>query len=164
MAAEPFRLNLGCGKDIDPDAVNVDLVALPGVDVVTDLDQPWPWKDATVDYIKASHVFEHVADPVRFMTEAHRVLAPGGVLDIRVPYYRHFFAFTDPTHRRFCTELTFDYWVPGTDLYEAYGDGMGGGPGGARYRMDRLSLNGRQQEELQAVLIKIGDEDAGPAL
>lgn len=148
------RLNLGCGTDIDPDMVNVDIVALPGVDVVTDLDQAWPWKDGSAGYIKASHVFEHVASPLVFMAEAWRVLVPGGLLDIRVPYYKHVFAFTDPTHKRFCTELTWDYWIPGRDLHTAYGAGFGSAGGRNIYAMERLSLNGYQQEELQAVLAK----------
>ena len=151
---ELARLNLGCGADIDPDMVNVDIVVLPGVDVVTDLDKPWPWKDGSAGYIKASHVFEHVAEPLTFMAEAWRVLAPGGLLDIRVPYYKHPFAFTDPTHKRFCTELTWDYWIPGRDLHAAYGAGFGSGDGRNIYAMERLSLNGYQQEELQAVLVK----------
>ena len=153
-----IRLNLGCGPTILEDSVNVDIVPLPGVDVVTDLDQPWPWPDETVGYILASHLFEHVIDPLLFMREAHRVLAADGTLDIRVPYYRHPFAFTDPTHRRFCTELTFDYWVPGKGLHEAYGAGFGSVKGGPRFAYEDLLLVGEQGEELRVILRKIGDE------
>ena len=156
---ELIRLNLGCGPIILPDTVNVDIVPLPGVDVVTDLDQPWPWADETVSEILASHLFEHVTSPVLFMAEAWRVLAPGGGLDIRVPYYRHVFAFTDPTHRRFCTELTFDYWIPGEALHDAYGPGFGSVKGGPRFEREGMFLVGEQQEELRVVLRKLGDED-----
>jgi SAM-dependent methyltransferase len=148
-----LRLNLGCGLDIMDGFVNADLVALPGVDQVCDLDvDPWPWKDARVAYIKASHVYEHVDNPVLFMTEAWRILAPGGLLDIRVPWFRHPNSFTDPTHKRHCTERTFSYWVPGTDLHEAYGAGYGSPP--AVYEPVSMSLNGHEQEELQVVLRK----------
>ena len=156
---ELLSLNLGCGPVILEDAVNVDIVPLPGVDVVTDLDQPWPWADETVSRILASHLFEHVAEPVRFMAEAWRVLAPGGTLDVRVPYYRHVFAFTDPTHRRFCTELTWDYWIPGQPLHEAYGPGFGSVKGGPRFEREGMFLVGEQQEELRIVLRKLGDDD-----
>ena len=159
---DPLKLNLGCGLIIVPNMINVDIVPLPGVDVVTDLDQAWPWADETVDEIIASHLFEHVENPVTFMTEAWRVLIPGGTLDIRVPYYRHIFAFTDPTHKRFCTELTFDYWVPGKALHDAYGPGFGSVKGGPRFASEQLLLAGAQGEELRAVLRKLGDdEDAG---
>lgn len=124
-----MRVNLGCGTDIRPGCVNVDRVALPGVDVVLDLDAGrWPWEDGSVREIVAQDVFEHVADPVLFMTECHRVLEDGGPLQIKSPHWRHRDAYTDPTHRRFCTEHTFDYWVPGTQLYQQGNHVMGGVP------------------------------------
>ncbi len=149
------KLNLGCGWDIDPGFINVDVVKLDGVDVVCDLDEgPWPWDDSSVSYIKASHVFEHITDPILFMTEAWRVLHPGGVLDIRVPYYRHVNAMTDPTHRRYCTHHTWEYWCPGKPLHTAYGPAMGGDI--AQFKELVMTLNGYEWEELQAVLAKIG--------
>lgn len=113
-----MRLNLGCGQRPNPGWVNVDRVPLPEVDVVHDLDVlPWPWDDGVAEAIVAQDVFEHVADPIGFMTESHRILTPGGTLSIKSPHFRHRDAFTDPTHRRFCTEHTWDYWIPGTALF-----------------------------------------------
>lgn len=98
--------------------MNVDRVALPEVDVVHDLDVlPWPWDDGVAEAIVAQDVFEHVADPIGFMTESHRILTTGGTLSIKSPHFRHQDAYTDPTHRRFCTEHTWDYWIPGTALH-----------------------------------------------
>src|SRR5258708_8631178 len=68
-----IKLNLGCGPHIAPGYVNVDIVPLPGGDLVADLDQPWPWQDGTVAEILASHLFEHVDRPLLFMPEAWRV-------------------------------------------------------------------------------------------
>lgn len=147
------RLNVGCGQNPPAGMINVDIVALPGVDVVADLDQAWPFAGGSTGHIIASHVFEHLASPVTFMREAHRVLADGGILDIRVPYYRHPNAFTDPTHRRFCTERMWDYWVPGEGLHQAYGAAYGSPPVCFTYSARRL--NGDQQEELQVVLRKL---------
>jgi SAM-dependent methyltransferase len=155
-----IRLNLGCGTSPAEGMVNVDILPLPGVDLVADLDQPWPWPDGAAEYIVASHLFEHVVDPLLFMAEAHRVLAADGILDIRVPYYQHVFAFTDPTHKRFCTELTFDYWVPGEGLHEAYGAGMGSVKGGPRFAYQHRGLAGQQAEELRVILRRLGDDDA----
>lgn len=158
------RLNLGCGQDpTTTDMINVDLAVLPGVNVIADLDRPWPFASGRTGYIVASHVFEHLADPVLFMREAWRVLADGGILDIRVPGGRdlgggywlpHSNAFTDPTHRRFCTPLTWDYWVPGTGLHGAYGAAYGSPP--ACFAYSARTLNGEQREEYQAVLRKLG--------
>jgi SAM-dependent methyltransferase len=116
------RLNLGAGYDIRTGWVNSDIAELPGIDVVHDLDvAPWPWDNASVDEIRAMDVFEHVNDPLVFMNQAGRVLKPGGVLRIRSPHWRSESAYTDPTHRRFCTERTWDYWVKSTEYNLKYG-------------------------------------------
>ena len=110
-----------------PGVVNVDIAALPEVDVVHDLDVlPWPFDDHSVKAILAQDVFEHVANPVGFMTESHRVLESGGELMIKSPHFRHQDAYTDPTHRRFCTEHTWDYWIKGTVLCDLHGPAYGG--------------------------------------
>jgi SAM-dependent methyltransferase len=105
----------------------VDRVWTAAVDYVHDLDQgPWPWADGSIERILAKDVFEHVSDPVLFMTECHRLLQLGGPLFLKTPHYLHRDAFTDPTHRRFPTEHTFDYWVPGTALFELHNAAYGG--------------------------------------
>jgi len=115
------KLNLGCGPNsLEAPWVNVDIVAAEGVDVVHDLERaPWPWKDGTAEGIAAVDIFEHIAVRARitFMTECHRILEPGGLLQIQTTYWRSWTAFTDPTHTGFFTEHTFDYWIPGTTLY-----------------------------------------------
>lgn len=127
MKLEPIYLNLGCGADIRSGYTNVDLYAAPGIDVVTDLDRPgWPWFDGQVHHILARHVFEHVENAPRFMAECWRVLRPGGTLDIVTPHWKSRDAYTDPTHRRFPTEYTFDYWVSGTMLNKHHGQAYRG--------------------------------------
>ncbi len=128
MAGHPaLRLNLGCGSVLLPGYVNVDRAQLPGVEVVHDLDVgPWPWPDESAERIDARDVFEHVIDPVLFMTECWRVLQLGGTLRIHTPHWRFEDAYTDPTHRRFPTEHTFDYWIPDTTLYRANNAAYGG--------------------------------------
>lgn len=156
---ELIKLNLGCGPSTAEGFVNVDIVPLPGVDLVADLDQPWPWADDSVSYIVASHLFEHVDKPILFMAEAWRVLAADGILDIRVPHWQHIFAYSDPTHKRYCTELTFDYWIPGAGLHQAYGAGFGSVKGGPRFACEGKTMAGEQHEELRVILRKLGDDD-----
>jgi hypothetical protein len=86
------------------------------------------------------------------MNECWHALATGGLLDIRSPYYRHPLAFTDPTHVRFCTEQTFDYWIEGTPLHEVHGPAFGSPP--AVYQLHTRELSGGQSEELHVTLIK----------
>src|SRR6185295_5002033 len=78
-----IKLNLGCNDRHLPDHVNVDRVA--PADVVTDLEQRWPWENSTVEHIVAHDIIEHLHDKIHTMNEAHRVLAPAGTIEIAVP-------------------------------------------------------------------------------
>ena len=44
-----------------------------------------------------------------------------GLLSLRTCYYKSENAFTDPDHKRFCTERSFEYWVAGTEFNAYYG-------------------------------------------
>jgi predicted SAM-dependent methyltransferase len=80
-------LNIGCGKRVHEDWVNLDLVAqLPGV-IAHDIRNGLPFPDASFSVVYHSHVLEHIrrsAAPV-FIRECYRVLAPGGILRVVVP-------------------------------------------------------------------------------
>ncbi len=107
-------LDVGCGPSKAKGAIGMDWVGYPGVDVVHNLEKfPWPFPDQSFDRIRARHVLEHVDAMIPAMDELHRILRPGGVLQIIVPYFGRYSAFRDPTHRRFCTWESFDYFVPG---------------------------------------------------
>jgi SAM-dependent methyltransferase len=147
-----MKLNLGCGKRIKSGWVNCDIHPLPDVDVVMNVDEfPWPWEDGTVDEIFASHLFEHVAKPVDFVLECWRVLKPGGQLWIVCPHWTSENAFTDPTHVRFVTDKTFDYWCEGEDL---------NGPLGAQFLGDTYKFKKakvrRNGGDIHFMLRKIG--------
>lgn len=62
------KLNVGCGRNILPDWINLDCAALPGVDVVYDLERcatdPLPLEDESVDEFLLSHVIEHLHHPL----------------------------------------------------------------------------------------------------
>lgn len=122
-----MKLNLGAGSRAKHGYVNVDAAEMPGIDVVHDLDVfPWPFADGSADGIEAFDVFEHVDNPVGFMTECWRVLKPGGEVYIHTTYWRSKNCYTDPTHKRFCTKRTFDYWIQGTRFFDRYGAAYGG--------------------------------------
>jgi len=93
-------LNLGCGTDIRPDCINLDRAPLPGVDVVHDITHlPLPFSSGRFSHIVCQDVLEHL-DIVPTMRELHRVLAPGGTLEIRVPHFTSRNTYSDPTHQR----------------------------------------------------------------
>ncbi len=75
-----------------------------------DLNRGLPFRDGTFDIILASEVVEHLAGGKRFLSEARRVLAPGGVLLLTTPNLwdirrawaaltrRQWSGYRDPTH------------------------------------------------------------------
>lgn len=99
-----LRENLGCGRNAMAEWVNVDAVALPGVDVVADLDRcrtmPLPFADDSADAFLLSHVIEHLRDPLALMQESHRIARPGALATVRSPYGSSNDADEDPTHVR----------------------------------------------------------------
>jgi predicted SAM-dependent methyltransferase len=144
-------LNVGCGRFPVAGAVNVDCVALPTVDVVHDLDvTPWPFNDAAFHEVRGVQVFEHVRNPIGFMCESWRVLKPGGLLFLAVPHYQSENAFTDPTHVRFCTEHTWDYWIDGAPLNRSQGPQFGGDR--CRFASQRIA---RVDDDIHVRLIKL---------
>lgn len=110
------KLNLGCGKDIRKEYVNLDSIKLPGVDVIHDIEKfPWPFEDNTFNEVIANHVLEHIADLVKTMEEMHRVCAVDAIIKIRVPYFASPIYHTDPTHKRKFTYNTFEYFTKKSD-------------------------------------------------
>lgn len=115
--SEPINLNLGSGNKPIPGWINLDIVQLPGVDVIHNfLNVPYPFTSGKFDRILCSHVMEHIpqvvngTDGLLLVTkELHRILKPGGIIEVRGPHPRlgiHYF--NNPTHYRVITEWTFD--------------------------------------------------------
>jgi predicted SAM-dependent methyltransferase len=111
------KLNIGSGRDVKPDYVNLDSVKLPGVDVVHDLNRfPWPFKDNEFSEAYCSHVLEHLDSIIRPMEEIWRILKKGGRAVIEVPIFPSVGAMADPTHKSFYTYQTFNYFRVGDGL------------------------------------------------
>ncbi len=117
-------LDVGCGGRKLPGSTGMDILKLPGVDVVHSFNNtPWPFEANTFDLVFMNHALEHVGDVVAVMNEVHRVLKPGGHAVIQVPYFRCIDAYNDPTHTHFFTAGTLDYFVHGSGLSKyAYSD------------------------------------------
>ena len=106
------RLNLGCGFDKREGWVNADNFPECSPELLFNIEStPWPIQDNEYDYILMKHVLEHVGATFEgfaaVMRELYRVLTPGGIVEIHVPDYRHNTYWSDPTHVRAFTGLTF---------------------------------------------------------
>jgi SAM-dependent methyltransferase len=87
----------GAGRRVDG-YVNIDLFAVPGVDVATDAEL-LPFRPDLFQRIECDAVLEHVRDPERVMREMCRVLAPGGYLHIVTPFCHPFHEFPSDFRR-----------------------------------------------------------------
>ena len=70
-------------KQQNLDYITADLVS-PIADMHFDLHDI-PLEDHLYDVVFCNHVMEHVADPIRCMSELHRVMKPGGWAIMQVP-------------------------------------------------------------------------------
>lgn len=123
------RLVIGCGMRPKENAINLDMVALPNVDVVQNLDVfPYPFIDDSFEYIEAEDVLEHVQNIIGVMQELWRILEPEGRLWIRGPHGKYpEQAWRDPTHLRLFVPGTFDNFDPSTRDGKLYGHYFGPG-------------------------------------
>jgi len=106
------QLELACGQRKEEGWIGVDIVQTPVTDIVWDLTQtPWPFaEESSVDRIRISHFIEHIEDPWPFMNELHRVLKPGGQVEIYAPYYTSVRATMDASHKQYISEMWFYYY------------------------------------------------------
>ncbi len=104
------KVNLGGGNTKIEGFTNIDILALPEVDIVCDISKGIPLPDHTVEELYTAHFLEHLSDTVHIMSEIYRICAPNALVKIKVPYFKSIGAFKDPTHKSFFTEKTFDYF------------------------------------------------------
>ncbi|ESS66648.1 glycosyl transferase family 2 [Methyloglobulus morosus KoM1] len=108
------RINLGCGRNNLPGWINLDSMALPGVDVVADLEacatQPLPFEDNSIGEFLLSHVLEHIHNTLPLMQELWRIAKPNALMTIRIPHGGSDDAWEDPTHVRAYYANSFGYF------------------------------------------------------
>lgn len=108
------RLNVGCGRNIIEGWLNLDVMPLPSIDIVADLENcattPLPIESDSIDEFLLSHVIEHIRNPLPLMQELWRVAKPEARMVIRVPHGGSDDAWEDPTHVRAYFTNSFGYY------------------------------------------------------
>jgi SAM-dependent methyltransferase len=96
------RIELGCGgAKMRPDAIGIDLLDQPAVDIVGDVFSALALlPESSTGEIFASHFVEHIEDLPRLIAECSRVLRPGGRIEFIVPHHANPYFYSDYTHRR----------------------------------------------------------------
>lgn len=106
-----LRVELGSGN---PAHQRVGLLHLDindyGQDIVWDITKGLPFRDNSVEYIYASHIFEHIhrEDLILVFNECWRVLKKRAELHVIVPAWNSDSGFIIPHYTRF-TESTFNH-------------------------------------------------------
>ncbi|WP_211284770.1 class I SAM-dependent methyltransferase, partial [Mycobacterium alsense] len=87
VSPEKRCLSIGSGPDVIDGWLCTDLIPLRRETVYLDATKRWPMPSASFRYMACEHMIEHVPYEagLRVISEAHRVLQPGGVLRISTP-------------------------------------------------------------------------------
>lgn len=106
-----MKLNLGCGNDYMGGYINCDITDRVKVDKIVDLEKKLPFEDNSIDEIICFHFLEHIKNFIPLMEEIYRICKNNAIIKIKVPYFAYPGAFADPTHVRFFTLKTFEYFI-----------------------------------------------------
>lgn len=110
------RVDLGCGKLKEKGCIGLDVSKNVRPDIVADLTSSIPLKTSCVDEAHCNHFLEHT-DFMPVIEQIHRIMKPGGIVHVTVPYYSSKDFFTYPTHKTSFTEHTFHkYFSSGGEL------------------------------------------------
>lgn len=109
-----LKLNVGAGKS-DWGDVRLDIKRTPSISCRGDMHS-LPFNSDTFAEVLLDNVLEHTAEVQGVLREVHRVLQPGGIAYLYVPYYNSHGAAADPTHRSFFSENTFEYYARESDF------------------------------------------------
>ena len=117
-----MRLNLGCGQNPIEGWTNVDWIRGPGVDLVCNLEAEDVTQEPNmVDEIFASHLIEHIKNPLSLMEHLWWACKDGAKATFLCPYGSSDDADEDPTHvrRMFVNSWSYfaqpTYWRGNTD-------------------------------------------------
>lgn len=130
-------VDLGCGRRKVAGSIGLDVIALPGVEVMATLNS-LPFKERSLGGLYALNVLEHVNDLPGVMAEVWRVLGDGHWCRVEVPYFTSVSAFSDPTHCRWFTYSTFEHFGPAAAA--GWQENRHTWFGGARFAISRRRL------------------------
>lgn len=114
----PVAIELGCGPNKrHADAIGIDALDFPGVDVVGDVYEVLAqFPAASVDRVYSYHFIEHVEHVGRLLDELARVVKVGGEVEFVAPHFSNPHFYSDPTHRNFFGLYTFSYYSSSSPL------------------------------------------------
>jgi SAM-dependent methyltransferase len=114
-AAQPSRLNMGCGLHREPGWINADADPRADLEVVLHHGEPLPFADERLDVVFSEHFLEHLSfmDGCHFLHESHRILRSGGTFRVSCPDLQAIVRMLEPSD---------DSWRALARVYESIGD------------------------------------------
>jgi predicted SAM-dependent methyltransferase len=115
------KLQIGAGLSNRLDWLNTDIEP-SARQAFMDATQPFPFPDASFQYVMGEQVIEHVSyeAALGMLKEAHRVLAPGGKIRIATPNLLQYIALfgqqNDTMKAYIPRKLDYHYWKPSPDV------------------------------------------------
>lgn len=108
----PIKLNLGCGERKLNGWINIDIREEVNPDLLYDIEKGLPYKDNSVDDIRAWDFLEHISNEKKMFVieEIYRVLKPNGIFEFFIPSTDGRGAFQDPTHKSFWNKNSWLYY------------------------------------------------------
>lgn len=102
------KMNLGCGKDIRQNYLNIDFEKFVGVDRILNLNNlPYPFKNNQFEEIIMQDILEHLDNPFEVMKEIYRISKPEAKIYLRVPHFSSNNIAGDIQHKRGFNTETF---------------------------------------------------------
>jgi len=122
------KLCIGSGTELGTGWTNLDMNPASGAQVIHNLhDLPLPFADEEFETVLASHVLEHIdrAKTLPLVYDIARILKPGGIFVVAVPFATSSVAYASPLHTQLFDDHSFQYFSkecyerPGSDGYLA---------------------------------------------
>lgn len=119
-----MKLNLGCGNKKMKGYLNCDKSPLVNPDKIVDMEKKLPFRKNSIDEVFMGSSIEHVTNFIPLMHELHRICKKDSIIKIVTSFYSAWGQYNDPTHVRFFSPFTFDYFKKNNYSHEV---GVGGG-------------------------------------
>lgn len=108
-------LDVGCGTGpywaLRPDLnwLGIDIYPSSNANYVIEPNGTFPIEKNSIDYVLCTQVLEHVQNPKLSISEIFRVLKPGGIAIVNMPFIYPFHGMPDDSRRWTTTELSFEF-------------------------------------------------------
>lgn len=104
------KIDLGCGSNKKKGYTGIDILPLPNVDYVVNLEKGLDFlPDNSVSEFFSYHFFEHIDNIELMLSEIYRTLKPEGKCIIIVPHFSNPYYYSDYTHKRFFGLYSMNY-------------------------------------------------------